>query len=115
MAGSRISEVETALAASRAGADRRLVEALGQARQLEAEAAATAHAAGLRRIDQLRAVHDAIATQSEAIETAATRLAAAMAATSDQLVALTAGTDFSPPRWRTELSATVARKLEEEA
>jgi len=114
MAGSRISEVETALAASRAGADRRLVEALGQARQLEADAAAAAHPAGLRRIDQLRAVHEAIATQSEAIEAASARLAAAMAATSDQLVALTAGTDFSAPRWRTELDRTVARNLEEQ-
>ena len=112
MAGTRISEVESALAASRAGADRRLVEALGQAQQLEADAAAAARAAGLRRIEQLRAVHEAIAAQSEAIEAAAARLATAMAAASDQLVALTAGTDFSPLPWRSGLEQTVARNLE---
>ena len=46
MSGSRIADVESALAASRAGAERRLVESLRQAQRLEADAAEVALEAG---------------------------------------------------------------------
>ena len=112
MSGARIAEVESALAASRAGADRRLVEALRQAHQLEADAAADAVERGRSRIAELEALRESIGVRAISIDIAAIRLAEAMAKVGDRLIEIDEARDFSAPPWRTALGETVARNLE---
>jgi hypothetical protein len=115
MSGSRIAEVEAALAAERAAADERLVEALRQARRLEDETAARGAEAGRRRIAQLQAVGESVTAQATAVELAAARLATSLATVSERLAEIDAATEFRAPAWRSALAATVTRNLEPEA
>ncbi len=112
MSGSTIAEVESALAASRVAADRRLVESLRQAQQLEAETAERGIESGRRRIAELNALRESIAAQAAATEIASARLADALAGASERLAEIDAATDFSPPAWRSSLDETVTRNLE---
>ena len=112
MAGSRIADVESALAASRAAADLRLVESLRQARQLETETAARGLDEGERRIAQLTAIRDWIAADAAQIDTSAKRLAQAMASASERLAEIDARADFDSAPWHSAIDETVARNLE---
>jgi hypothetical protein len=111
MSGSRIAEVERALAASRAAADERLVQSLRQAQRLEAGAAEAVVETGGKRIARLRSVAASIATESAAIESASERLAEAMASASDRLAELCESAP-EPSAWHSGLDETVARNLE---
>ena len=112
MAGSTIADVESALAASRAAADMRLVESLRQARQLETETATRGLHEGERRIAQLTALRHSIAANAAEIDAASERLAEAMASASERLAEIDAGADFTSAPWHSAMDETVARNLE---
>src|SRR5689334_2242140 len=112
MSGARIAEVESTLAASRAAADDRLVEVVRHAQRLELETAARGAETGRRRIAQIQAVAESVATQAAAIEAETNRLARIMATTYERLARMDAEMDFRAPRWQSEIQATVERNLE---